>query len=270
MADEEEVKEGAVDAVSHALDEVAAALPLHLGADFVPFRDEASRPGPELDPFQEASLRAEKAFDRAVRAGEAGDEVRAVHEYLRAAAVAEAAREWYLTAVCCQRVGDYLRRPPPPFDLERSLRMYRRAAAAYEACGLSAEARELSYRLMLLRMRSARDLKLPRYIRLELFLFWISSGFGFRPMRVIAMASLFIVIYGVLFWLSNGAIDVPTGKPVGLLDSLYFSGITFATVGYGDIIPSPHARVLALTEGFLGPFILGFFVVILSQRITKH
>jgi hypothetical protein len=48
-----------------------------------------------------------------------------------------------------------------------------------------------------------------------------------------------------------------------------FCGITFATVGYGDIVPAPHARVLALTEGFLGVFLMGFFVVVLSHRLTK-
>ena len=48
---------------------------------------------------------------------------------------------------------------------------------------------------------------------------------------------------------------------------MYFSGIPFATVGYGDFLPAPHARLLALTEGAVGAFTMGFFVVVLANRL---
>jgi hypothetical protein len=48
---------------------------------------------------------------------------------------------------------------------------------------------------------------------------------------------------------------------------MYFSGIPFATEGYGDFLPAPHARLLALTEGAVGAFTLGFVVVVLANRL---
>ena len=48
---------------------------------------------------------------------------------------------------------------------------------------------------------------------------------------------------------------------------MYFSGIPFATEGYGDFLPAPHARLLALTEGAVGAFAMGFFVVVLANRL---
>jgi ion channel len=48
---------------------------------------------------------------------------------------------------------------------------------------------------------------------------------------------------------------------------MYFRGITFATVGCGDFLPAPHARLLALTEGAVGAFAMGFFVVVLANRL---
>jgi hypothetical protein len=50
---------------------------------------------------------------------------------------------------------------------------------------------------------------------------------------------------------------------------MYFSGIPFATEGYGDFLPAPHARLLALTEGAVGAFPLGFFVVVLANRLSR-
>jgi hypothetical protein len=48
---------------------------------------------------------------------------------------------------------------------------------------------------------------------------------------------------------------------------MYFRGIPFAPVGCGDFLPAPHARLLALTEGAVGAFAMGFFVVVLANRL---
>ena len=48
---------------------------------------------------------------------------------------------------------------------------------------------------------------------------------------------------------------------------MYFSGIPFAPAGDGDFLPAPHARLLALTEGAVGAFTMGFFVVVLANRL---
>ena len=50
---------------------------------------------------------------------------------------------------------------------------------------------------------------------------------------------------------------------------MYFSGIPFATEGYGDFLSAPHARLLALTEGAVGAFTLGCFVGVLANRLSR-
>jgi hypothetical protein len=255
-----------------ALDDVTAGLPDNVPADFAPIEELPHGHGPgqdDDDPLRRESQIAQEAFDLAARAAKAGDEDRAVQEYLRAAAAAEAAREWYLAAVSCQRVGDFLRTPKPPADLERALRMYRRAAAAYENCGLFAEARQLTYGVMYLRMRRARELRLSLLQRVELFLYWLVAGFGHRPLRLVGTALVMVFLYGLLYWAVGGAVGPDGQGPAGLFDSVYFSGITFATVGYGDFVPAPHARLIALTEGFVGAFLMSFFVVVVARRLAK-
>ncbi len=245
--------------------------PTQLPVDFAPL--ESSSPEQQLhtsvSEHQRASIEVTRAFDRAVAASESGNEESAVQEYLHAAAAAEAANEWHMTALACERVGDFLIHPKPPSDLERALRMYRRAAAAYENCGLFSDSRRLFYRVMLFRMRRGNEVRIPVLHRAELFMYWLTAGFGYRPLRVIGAALGVVLIYGLLYWSVAGGIDVETRKATGFIDSVYFSGITFATVGYGDVIPAKHARLLALSEGMLGAFFMGFFVVVLSHRLTR-
>ena len=153
-------------------------------------------------------------------------------------------------------------------DLERAFRMYRRAVAAYEQCGLFDEARRLAYRLMGLKMRRAHQLRLPLLVRSHLVLYWAAAGFGYRPRRIIGSAVAVVTAYGLLYWATGGVVtsgDSP--RQAGFWECVYFSGITFATVGYGDFIPASHMRLVALTEGALGVFAIGFFVVVLANQL---
>ncbi len=243
-------------------------LPRKVDADFaqLPEADPDDRTdSTERNPHDETSRQAQEAFELAAATE---DEDRAVHHYLKAANLAEGAREWYLAAVSCQRVGEFLMNDRPPTDLERAFRMYRRAVAAYEQCGLFDEARRLQYRLMTMKMKRARELKLSRLSRLELVLYWAFAGFGFRPLRIVGATLVIIFAYGMLYWFSSGVIAA--GSPprtAGFWECLYFSGITFSTVGYGDFLPVEHMRFAALTEGALGVFTIGFFVVVLANRL---
>lgn len=53
-----------------------------------------------------------------------------------------------------------------------------------------------------------------------------------------------ILIWG-LYYTWRGAFD-------GLETSFYFSAVTYATIGYGDVVPAPEWRVLVSMEGLTG------------------
>lgn len=243
----------------------ADELPVKVDADFAQLPEAASDGPAERDPHDEDSRQAQEAFELAAATK---DEDRAVRHYLKAANLAEGAREWYLAAVSCQRVGEFLLNDRPPTDSERAFRMYRRAVAAYEQCGLFEEARRLQYRLMTIKLKRAGAMKLSRLARLELLTYWAFAGFGFRPLRIVGATLVIISAYGLLFWATDGVVSSGASpRPASFWECLYFSGITFSTVGYGDFLPVEHMRFAALTEGALGVFTIGFFVVVLANRL---
>lgn len=248
--------------------------PAEAEADFVPLIS-ADGPAPkadleEIDPFQWDSLQASQAFERAAAAAADGDVPLAMQLYIRAAKIAETAHEWYLAAVASRQVGDYLLAAGPWRDIERAFRMYRRAVAAYERCGLAAEARNLSYHEMCLRMVSARRLGLSVTHRIELFLFWATAGFGYRPLRVLGTAAVIVLVYALVYGLTGGVIRTTDGSLVrSFSEMIYFSGITFSTIGYGDYRPVPQQHFIALSEGALGIALLGFFVAVLANRLGR-
>jgi potassium channel LctB len=73
------------------------------------------------------------------------------------------------------------------------------------------------------------------------------------------------VVYWLMAWasprfalMSNG-VAIPSGLR-GLLPALYFSAVTATSIGYGDIVPTGAARVLAVFEGIAGLILFGCVV----------
>jgi potassium channel LctB len=72
------------------------------------------------------------------------------------------------------------------------------------------------------------------------------------------------VLYWMFEWIDPGTLTMggaATGTDVhGLLGAIYFSAVTATSVGYGDIVPSGAARVLAIVESIAGLILFGCVV----------
>ncbi|HTU20901.1 MAG TPA: potassium channel family protein [Gemmataceae bacterium] len=88
----------------------------------------------------------------------------------------------------------------------------------------------------------------------------------FGPLSLLGLFSSWVVGLIVAFALLHWSLGTPLLKPAGpveeLTELLYFSGITFFTIGYGDVVPAHGlGRFLAVVEGGIG---FGFLAIIIG------
>ncbi|MEO6458159.1 MAG: potassium channel family protein, partial [Chloroflexia bacterium] len=128
----------------------------------------------------------------------------------------------------------------------------------------------------------------PFSSRLQTFT-WRTLRLASRPLkgrsrhRVLALAvpllivvlvatwvTLMVVAFGLIYaaWISiPGAFNIPgqSGEP-GLVDALYFSGVTLGTIGYGDFQPLHGLlRLTAVVEGFTGVAVLSMSIAYILE-----
>ncbi|MFC7140811.1 pentapeptide repeat-containing protein [Halosimplex aquaticum] len=114
---------------------------------------------------------------------------------------------------------------------------------------------------------------------------WVMH-YGSSPYRVLLAALLSIVVSAALFPITGGIMEIqgeraitytiedPSSAPVWWIGrvffkSLYFSVVTFATLGYGDIQPiGAWARFLAGTLSIVGSLLSALLVFVLARLVT--
>lgn len=157
-------------------------------------------------------------------------------------------------------------------DILRALRL------AYEKAELWSQMDEFLYA----EKRARRKfIEWPRFVREKNFatLFpWLGSGFlglttGYatKPSRVIALALVTAVFFASLYF-CLGTPSVQSAATAGILESLYFSFTTFATLGYGDLsygADRPGMRLLSVSEAWIGAVFISVFVVLLARKAFR-
>ena len=157
-------------------------------------------------------------------------------------------------------------------ETEETCRHLRRQC---ENSGLSRDAGRFFYREM-----RFRRLTMPLF-SLRRFLSRITDslcGYGEKPVRLIIFSLLFIVLCAAGYFFTGindegvlrGYFSGNT-LPQHLLqfaECLYFSVVTFTTLGYGDITPVHAGRLLAAIEAFTGSFSIALYVVVFVRRMA--
>ena len=100
-------------------------------------------------------------------------------------------------------------------------------------------------------------------------------GYDVRPWHLIATILVVIIVCSVLFWLAypeNLLLKSDSAKPLftcQYLNGAYFSVITFATVGYGDVRAIGWAASLAMVEGLLGIVLNAALIVVIFRKLIR-
>ena len=107
--------------------------------------------------------------------------------------------------------------------------------------------------------------------RMFAFVAWFQSlvllvviGYGEKPARVLLSAIFTILTFALVYQRFNAINDQ------SFVSCLYFSAITFTTVGYGDLAPHGALRLIAASGALTGILLCGLFIFCLGRRTVAR
>lgn len=111
-----------------------------------------------------------------------------------------------------------------------------------------------------------RKRDLWRFFKGWMFDWLLGSGYG-----VVNSAIVTVSMIGLFAWLASGSIVNAEPGVGGIINALYFSIVSFTTVGYGDYLPAKKELPLLLTALFLLLSVVWGAIVtaIIVKRIVK-
>lgn len=87
----------------------------------------------------------------------------------------------------------------------------------------------------------------------------LAWGYGEKPIRILLTSLLVLSIYTIAYYRLFSPQD--TSQSYSLVDCLYFSIVTFTTLGYGDITPkTDFQKIICGSEALIGAFLIGLIV----------
>jgi hypothetical protein len=144
---------------------------------------------------------------------------------------------------------------------------YKQIKEMYKNSSLHSQADYYHYREMVARRK---NIKWYNPMRVLNFIFAdLTCKYGTSITRIVLWIAGVVTAFAGIFWAHQNVLYHNTPTMLSFLDSMYFSLITFATVGYGDIHPVGTYRMLAGIEGLLGVILTSLFTVIVARRIIR-
>ncbi|MFV0425216.1 MAG: potassium channel family protein [Bacilli bacterium] len=94
----------------------------------------------------------------------------------------------------------------------------------------------------------------------------ILGKYGTSPTQVLFSSIIIVITMGLVYKILFSVLEVP----ITLIKAIYFSAVTFLTIGAGDIIINSSV-VIALTvaEAFIGISMMSFFMVSLVRKVLR-
>jgi len=152
--------------------------------------------------------------------------------------------------------------------------IYRKIRTNFKNKGLSLSGGQFFYREMVMKRRQMNPWSVDRFFS---WLMEIATGYGEKPYRIIGFSCGIILAYSIIFGLlgirHSSGLFLRFSPGLSLwgncevfFNAMYYSVVTFTTLGYGDFTPLGIGKVAAMTEAFSGAFLISLFVI----TVYKH
>ena len=161
-------------------------------------------------------------------------------------------------------------------NFEQSEEIYRDLRKAAEQQGLFDLSGKFSHKELIM-----RRLQLPKMSghRITSKFVDLFCGYGEKPLNVISFSLSLILFCSICYFtlgvMYSGELTVLNTQNSlqqnleAFVSCLYFSVVTFTTLGYGDITPIGMSRIIAALEAFCGSFSLALFVVVFVKKMIR-
>jgi len=161
-------------------------------------------------------------------------------------------------------------------NLQQAEEIYRNLRKCCEKAGLFSRGGEF-----LKRELTMRRYQMPLYSTQRLLskIVQLFSGYGEEPSRVVFFSLFVIFICAVLYFFfgiqfAGEYVQFTIQKTfsdnlIFFSECIYYSVVTFTTLGYGDFIPIGISRAFAAIEAFVGSFTIALFVVVFVKKMTR-
>lgn len=167
---------------------------------------------------------------------------------------------------------------PVKKDYTNIYKIYKNIASQFESNRILSISGEYHY---LYKCNENKVLK--GFSKIKSKIFWIICGYGERPTYTLITSFEIILIFAIIYLFTGISVG---GKSINynlslifmleknmilvdFLEALYFSLVTFTTVGYGDIIPVGVSIILSSIEMILGVTMVGIWTATLARKITR-
>ncbi|MPN12520.1 hypothetical protein SDC9_159838 [bioreactor metagenome] len=159
-----------------------------------------------------------------------------------------------------------------------AFKVYKNIASKFESNGLLNIAGEYYYISKCMEHKSLSGLS-----KAKSSIFWLLCGYGERPTFALITSLEIVLLFAIIYMITGLSVGeyvinykelIFQGLPLenlntDFMQSLYFSIVTFTTVGYGDITPIDLSVLLSGIEMLLGVTMVGVWTATLARKITR-
>ena len=150
-------------------------------------------------------------------------------------------------------------------DKEKIIELYRMARKQYEMSGESAACARVYI------LENDTKLKESHFLKnVSLKVYKTLSNYGESPGRVALWAAAIILLCAALYTFTGISSSISEHPVHSFWVSLYYSVVTFTTLGYGDFSPpSTIARIVSASEAVAGLLLTSLFMVTVVRKYSR-
>jgi len=221
----------------------------------------------------EQSKEYEKAGESYRRAGESYRETGKWQEvaisYQQSGEACQTAKSWRSAGLSFTQSGDAYKKALMWMEAEEN---YCKAKMAYTEAGVYDDSGNMYYKEMLMKRMRMKKTSLKRFTS---YMQDLICGYGEKPRNIIFSWIIVIVFFAIIYLFSNGLIyqgssNVSDGFLLKAFYSLYFSVVTFATLGQKEFEPTGYVRLFVMLEALIGIVLITLFVLVLGRKMMKR